>query len=211
MVNLQFRDYAKTRDFLKAKTMTREEQKEERKKAILMTALNLFVEKGYHETKVTDIAAAVPMSTGLMFHYFKSKEELLMALVIMGKDFTNATAAGDKISPDIFLKGMLDELFKYAKKDPFVANMFVLMAQARRAGMPEEVRKVAMSVSAIDNTAKIIKKGQKEGIFRKGNHKLLALCFWSAFQGIMEEMTIDKDLDIPDTEWFLSILKADNV
>ena len=105
-----------------------------------MTALTLFVEKGYHETKVSDIAAAVPMSTGLMFHYFKSKEELLMALVVMGKDFAKATGESNGLPGDIFLKGMLTELFTYAKKDPFVANMFVLMAQARRAGMPEEIR-----------------------------------------------------------------------
>ncbi len=131
-----------------------------------------------------------------------------MALVVMGKEFTKATAGGDNIPPDVFLKGMLDELFLYAQKDPFVANMFVLMAQARRAGMPEDVRKVAMSVSSVDDTAKLIKKGQKEGIFRKGNPKLLALCFWSAFQGIMEEMTIDKKLGVPDSEWLLSILKG---
>ncbi|WP_026498246.1 TetR/AcrR family transcriptional regulator [Butyrivibrio sp. WCD2001] len=187
--------------------MTREEQKEERRKAILMTALTLFVEKGYHETKVADIAAAVPMSTGLMFHYFKSKEELLMALVVMGKEFTGATAPVEGIPADIFLKGMLDELFLYAKKDAYVANMFVLMAQARRAGMPEDVRKLANSVEAINNTAKIIKNGQKAGIFRKGDPKLLALCFWSAFQGIMEEMTMDRALDTPDSEWLMAILR----
>ena len=44
--------------------MTRKEQKEERRKAILFTALNLFVERGYHETKISDIADAVPMSVG---------------------------------------------------------------------------------------------------------------------------------------------------
>jgi len=61
--------------------MTRKEQKEERRKAILMTALNLFVKRGYYETKIADIAEAVPMSTGLLFHYFESKEELLLELV----------------------------------------------------------------------------------------------------------------------------------
>ena len=187
--------------------MTREEQKEERKKAILMTALQLFVEKGYHETKVTDIAAAVPMSTGLMFHYFKSKEELLAELVKMGIQYTQATAGGEGIPADMFLKGMIGELFKYAKQQPFVANMFVLMAQARRAGMPEDVRKIALSVEAVDNTAKTIKKGQKDGIFKDGDPKLLALCFWSAFQGIMEEMTIDKNLEMPDPEWLMGILR----
>lgn len=173
-----------------------------------MTALRLFVEKGYHETKVSDIAAAVPMSTGLMFHYFKSKEELLMALVIMGQKYTGATGEYGDIPGDLFLKGMIGELFKYAKKDPFVANMFVLMAQARRAGMPEEIRKVASSTGAVENTALLIAKGQKEGIFRQGDPKLLAMCFWSAFQGIMEEMTIDKNLDTPDPEWLVAILRA---
>ena len=45
--------------------MTRKEQKEEKRNAILMTALNLFVTRGYYETKITDIAdehgAAVPL------------------------------------------------------------------------------------------------------------------------------------------------------
>ncbi len=187
--------------------MTREEQKEERRQAIMMTALSLFVEKGYHETKVSDIAAAVPMSTGLMFHYFKSKEELLLELVKYGKNFSDSTGDSKGAPPDLFLKGMLEELFLYAKKQPFVSNMFVLMAQARRAGMPEEVRKIAMSVEAVDNTAQLIKKGQKDGIFKEGNPTLLALCFWSAFQGIMEEMTMNKDLDTPDPEWLMDILR----
>ena len=66
--------------------MTRKEQKEERRKAILMTALNLFVNRGYYDTKIADIAAAVPMSTGLMFHYFESKEELLLELVKISRE-----------------------------------------------------------------------------------------------------------------------------
>ena len=60
--------------------MTRKEQKEERRNSILMTALTLFVERGYYDTKIADIAAAVPMSTGLMFHYFSSKEAVLVEM-----------------------------------------------------------------------------------------------------------------------------------
>ena len=71
--------------------MTRKEQKEERRNAILMTALTLFVERGYYDTKIADIAAAVPMSTGLLFHYFASKEELLLELVKLGVQSTQST------------------------------------------------------------------------------------------------------------------------
>ena len=203
--------------------MTRKEQKEERKQTILMTALKLFVERGYYDTKITDIAEAVPMSTGLLFHYFESKEELYTELVRMGAqasaafgrpDNTNASQDKDKsitpediISPDIYFTKFLEGLFAYSKAQPWVFNMFVLMGQARRSGMPEEARNLALSVSAIDSSAKLIELGQKMGVFREGDAKLLSTCFWATVQGIMEEMATDKELQAPDPEWIVAILK----
>ena len=193
---------------------TRKEQKEERRQAILMTALQLFVEKGYHDTKITDIAAAVPMSTGLMFHYFESKEDLLLALVQMGADGTRALSSGPaaeamaSVPADKYLEGFLAQLFSYAKEQPWVFNMFVLMGQVRRPGMPEEARKAAMKVDSIEFTAGLIKAGQKAGVFRKGDAVLLSRCFWSAVQGIMEEMALDKDMKAPDPAWLVGMLKA---
>ena len=201
--------------------MTRKEQKEERKQKILMTALTLFVDRGYHDTKIADIAAAVPMSTGLMFHYFESKEELLLELVKMGAASTKAAsgAGGDgsgaegadaikmaQIPPHIYLEKFLEQLFSYAKDQPWVFKMFVLMGQARRNGMPEEARQVALSVDAIDSTVLLIKKGQKDGVFRDGDAKLLSRCFWASVQGVMEEMAIDKEMKIPDPKWIMSII-----
>ena len=65
-----------------------------------------------------------------------------------------------------------------------------------------------MSVDSIKSTAKMIKAGQKSGIFRKGDPNLLSVCFWSAVQGIMEEMSLDPDMKAPDPEWIVSMLKA---
>ncbi len=207
--------------------MTRKEQKEERRQAILMTALTLFVERGYYDTKIADIAAAVPMSTGLMFHYFESKEELLLELVKMGAAASKATAAGGAsetgssagsaesgasaaamIPPDVYLTKFLEQLFSYAKEQPWVFHMFVLMGQVRRAGMPEEARQVALSVTSIEDTAKLIRAGQAAGVFRKGDAKLLSRCFWASVQGVMEEMSQDPDMKVPDPAWIVSILKA---
>jgi len=189
--------------------MTRKEQKEERRKAILMTALTLFVERGYHDTKITDIAKAVPMSTGLMFHYFESKEELLLELVRMGAESTKALDAGTagQIPPDLFLTKFLEQLFSYAKEQPWVFNMFVLMSQVRRKGMPEEARQVALSVGSVETTAKMIEAGQKQGAFRKGDPMLLSRCFWASVQGIMEEMAMDKEMKTPGPEWIMAILR----
>ncbi|MBP5164029.1 MAG: TetR/AcrR family transcriptional regulator [Lachnospiraceae bacterium] len=187
--------------------MTRKEQKEEKRNAILMTALTLFVERGYYDTKITDIAAAVPMSTGLLFHYFESKENLLLELVKMGTQGPGSVAYDETIPPDVYLTGFLNSIFTFSKEQPWVFNMFVFMGQVRRVGMPEEARKLALSADAVTPTVKLIKKGQKDGIFHKGDPDTMAKCFWASVQGIMEQMSADKKMKAPDPEWIVSMLK----
>ena len=187
--------------------MTRKEQKEEKRNAILITALNLFVTRGYYETKITDIAEAVPMSTGLLFHYFESKESLLTELVKMGAAGTGSFKPEGDIDPEMFFKGVLAKLFEYSKTQPWVFNMFVLMGQARRPGMPEEARQIALSVSAVKSSAKLIKAGQAKGVFREGNPELLSQCFWSTVQGIMEEMAYNPKMKTPDPDWIVAVIK----
>ena len=48
--------------------MTRQEQKEARRQAILMKALELFVTKGYYETKINDIAEGESDMFGIDFN-----------------------------------------------------------------------------------------------------------------------------------------------
>ena len=187
--------------------MTRKEQKEERRKAILMTALDLFVNQGYYETKITDIAAAVPMSTGLMFHYFESKEELLLELVKMGAGATKFADKMPEIPPEIYFTEFLKRLFDFSKSQPWVFNMFILMGQARRVGMPEGARKIALSVNTIEESATIIEKGQESGVFREGDALLLSMYFWATVQGIMEEMAMHKNMKAPEPEWIMGILR----
>lgn len=186
--------------------MTRNEQKEKRRQAILMAALDLFVERGYHETKISDIADAVPMSVGLLFHYFESKEELLKELVTMGLEGTRFVDKMPSLEPEVFFEEFIRMLFEYASSQPWVFNMFVLMGQARKSGMPEDIRRIAEQVNTSKETAKIIRKGQKKGVFRKGDAMRLSVTFWAAVQGIMEEMAVNKDYKAPDPAWITAIL-----
>jgi AcrR family transcriptional regulator len=45
------------------------------------TAASLFAEKGYHGTSISDLARAMGLQKGSLYHYFKSKEELLFRLL----------------------------------------------------------------------------------------------------------------------------------
>lgn len=48
-----------------------------RKKQILMAAYECFIEKGYSDTTVREIAKRMNASTGVIYNYFKRKEEIL--------------------------------------------------------------------------------------------------------------------------------------
>lgn len=65
--------------------MTRREQlatakAEETRERIVDAALQRFREAGFDETTMRDIAAEAGMATGAAYYYFRSKEELVMAL-----------------------------------------------------------------------------------------------------------------------------------
>ncbi len=57
-----------------------QEQKEMKKKLILDTAAQLFVNRGYHNTSVKDIVEQANISVGSFYFYFTSKDELLESL-----------------------------------------------------------------------------------------------------------------------------------
>jgi len=53
-----------------------------RKKEILDKAQALFIKKGYSKTTINDILKAEGIAKGTFYHYFKSKEEVMDALIM---------------------------------------------------------------------------------------------------------------------------------
>ncbi len=52
-------------------------RQEERRQQILTAALDMFGEKGFHATNVSDVASRAGISQGTIYLYFKSKDEPL--------------------------------------------------------------------------------------------------------------------------------------
>lgn len=61
--------------------MPRNKNPEETVKKILEVSFGLFKEKGYEQTTVIDIVEKMGMSRGAFYHHFKTKEEVLYAII----------------------------------------------------------------------------------------------------------------------------------
>lgn len=187
---------------------TRKEQKERRKQEIILAALELFVSRGYAATKITDIAKQAGMSTGLMFHYFESKEKLYEELVRMGLEGT-AYPGGQNCEHAIdYFVQFTEGLFAYMKKQPVVAKFFVLMAEAQRSeATPEHIREIAMKVNVIERFVPIVEWGQQEGTMKEGNPLVISNAFWCSIQGIAERYATNCDIELPKAEWIVDIIR----
>jgi AcrR family transcriptional regulator len=60
------------------------EIREQKKELIMNTALELFANEGYYPTSISRIADKAGISKGLMYNYFESKEDLILAIIERG-------------------------------------------------------------------------------------------------------------------------------
>lgn len=61
--------------------MPSEDLSEERQKQILDAAITEFARRGFHETRMEDIARASGLSKGALYLYYKSKDAIIAALL----------------------------------------------------------------------------------------------------------------------------------
>jgi AcrR family transcriptional regulator len=73
----------------------------ERREEVYAAALRLFREKGYHATSMQDIAAAVGLYKGSLYHYIGAKEDLLVQVFERGMG--NLVAEVEGIAADTSL------------------------------------------------------------------------------------------------------------
>ena len=53
---------------------------EEKRRLLLDAAVRVFARKGYHASRVGDIAEEAGVAHGLLYHYFDSKEDVLRSV-----------------------------------------------------------------------------------------------------------------------------------
>ncbi|MEO7003097.1 MAG: helix-turn-helix domain-containing protein [Ktedonobacterales bacterium] len=92
----------------------KERQREERERLILQAAEELFLERGFYETSIDDIAARVGIAKGTVYLHFPSKEELVLALFDKGRQYFLAcldTILSSAETPPDKLRAVLEQVY----------------------------------------------------------------------------------------------------
>lgn len=161
--------------------MPRNKYPEETVQKILETSLRLFVEKGYEETTVLDIVANLGgLTRGAFYHHFKSKEEVLDA--VLKENYSNDNHPFEKAKNTKGINGL--QRIRLAMKEALKANIqnktqttltqlvLSLMATPRFLSLKlEGDKESAMMI------APMIEEGMADGSIQPGNPILLAELF----------------------------------
>ncbi|SDS10611.1 transcriptional regulator, TetR family [Paenibacillaceae bacterium GAS479] len=120
--------------------------RDERREQILEAALGVFARHGPALTKMSMIAQAAGISHGLLYHYFKSKDELFIALVSEAMH-----GAGDAVEEMLEHPGSVIDKLRHFLHDAMSKETrlsFLLIYQARAShGVPDQVREIIKDYS----------------------------------------------------------------
>lgn len=105
--------------------MGRNKHPEETVNLILDVAFRLFLEKGYEHTSIQDIIDQLGgLSKGAIYHHFKSKEEILMAVTDRMTAESNQMLAAIRDRTDLTGKEKLETIFKASINRPVQNDIF---------------------------------------------------------------------------------------
>ena len=183
--------------------------RDERKDQILNIAANVFATKGLANTKIEDLTEAAGVSQGLLYRYFRDKEEVFIALLeraISGaiqRAQNSISLAGTPLEK---LRRLTEQFLLGMSEEPIYYQIFS-QAMALSGRAHETIRKLDTLVRILHE---LIVEGQSSGEVSKQDPDQLALIYLSCLFGLAAGIGLHSrhlNEHFPITETILRILK----
>jgi AcrR family transcriptional regulator len=159
----------------------------DKRRQILDAAIRVFARQGFHSTRVSDIADEAGVAYGLVYHYFKSKDEVLNELFSERWSLLlSAIEESDHegISPRAKLEAVAGFIVDSYRHDPEL--MKVIIVEVTRAANSFGRTHLAEIRRAYDSIAKIVADGQEAGVFRRDIDPTFAsMSFYGAIEQLL--------------------------
>ena len=174
---------------------------DERKAQIINAAEDVFTQKGFNEARMDDIADETGLSKGTLYLYFKSKDDLIIAILdrmfqremkqMEGLDQADLSAA-DAIWK--MTEAVTNNILGFVRLVPIV---YQFLALAFRNKYVQKALKKYIN-QYIDMITPIIEQGIKSGEFRKVDAREVAIAMSAIIEGTLLLWVYDRDLVEPE-------------
>ena len=145
------------------------EHLEKKHKQIAQAAAPLFIEKGFHQTSMREISKAVGMSMGNLYHYIKSKDDVLF--LVYQELFSIWTAGLEKLEIEKIKgpKKKLTALIKNMMQSGYKYKKLTQMTFRETKFLEKSALKKILSIESkfIETMVEVVRYGIKQGVFRK--------------------------------------------
>ena len=184
--------------------------KDERREQILSAALKVFARRGFAATKISDIVAQGGISHGLVYHYFKSKEDIFYELLHRAL----STSGESLLMVEALPISPLQKVYETAKYiltgiDQWedTSYYFLIVIHAALMDTRDNEKVFAESEVAVESLMRILEQGQALGEVREGDEREMAILFFAAIQGVAFYKLSMKNFKLPDPNLLVAMVK----
>jgi TetR/AcrR family fatty acid metabolism transcriptional regulator len=165
----------------------------DKRRQILDAAIRVFARQGFHATRVADIADEAGVAYGLVYHYFKSKDEVLNELFSQRWSLLLAAIEetdGSDATPRDKLAAVAVFIVESYRHDPEL--MQVIIVEVTRAANSFGRTHLPEIRQAYELIAKIVADGQEVGAFRRDIDPIFAsMSFYGAIEQLLSGWIFD--------------------
>jgi len=172
---------------------------EEKRRIILDAAVRVFAHKGFHTSRVGDIAEEAGVAHGLLYHYFSSKDEVLETIFrenwgILVERIHAVEESGEPAREQ--LRHVAAILLRTWRHEPDVVR--VLVREIVRS--PEVGQRIDDLEKPIDAIQRIVERGQQTGEFRADlDSRLAGIVFYGGIDELLTGWVLGRLPDGDDT------------
>jgi AcrR family transcriptional regulator len=170
---------------------------EDKRRLLLDAAVRVFARKGYHASRVGDIAEEAGVAHGLLYHYYPSKEDLLRSVFretwrALIDTIRSVEETGDPAPEQ--LRKVAQILLRSWRRDPDLVRVLVLEV-TRSQHLRGEMDEIGESFAAIQE---IVERGQAEGSIRADlDAHLASYVFYGGIEELLTGWVLGR---LPDSE-----------
>lgn len=164
------------------------ERKKDKRRLILDAAVEVFAQKGFHRSRVSDVARRAEIADGTIYLYFKSKEDILISIFEerMGELIAAARKEVQAVAdPREKLRRFARFHVQNVESNRSLAAVFLVEIRLSNRFMkdyqPQRLKEY------LDLIGEIVEEGQRSGVFREDANPIVVR---RAFFGALDEVAM---------------------